>query len=220
MALAQRKTQKSLPDMLLEAGLVTKDQIQQALEEQERTGGRLEEILAQQELVTPDQLAIFTSLQLGVPFVNLKTQPFESRALDLLTEELCRKYGVVPLQVTGESVVMATDDPSNIQILDELSAHLKKRIEPVLALRQDIQDALDRNYRVSGEIERQLTHLSAQSTGAALGQEQALSVEAIAQAPVVLALDLLIRQASRDRASDVHIEPQETHLRIRFRIDG
>ncbi|MEE8443176.1 MAG: GspE/PulE family protein, partial [Dehalococcoidia bacterium] len=192
----------------------------EALEEQERTGGRLQDILAQQDLVTPDQLAIFTSLQLGVPFVNLKTQPFESRALDLLSEELCRKYGVVPLQVTDGSVVMATEDPSNIQVLDELSAHLKKRIEPVLALRQDIQDALDRNYRVSGEIERQLTHLSAQSTGAALGQEQALSVEAIAQAPVVRALDLLIRQASRDRASDVHIEPQETHLRIRFRIDG
>jgi len=117
-------------------------------------------------------------------------------------------------------VVMATDDPSNIQAMDELSAYLRKRIEPVLALHQDIQDALDRNYRVSGEIERQLTNLSTQTTGTSAGLDQPISAEAIAQAPVVLALDLLIRQASRDRASDVHIEPQEDHLRIRFRIDG
>jgi len=206
--------------MLLESRLLTREQLEQAVAEQERQGGRLEDILVERDLVTPEQLAIFTSLQLGVPFVNLKTQPFESRALELLPESVCRKYGVVPLQISDGSLVMATEDPSNVQVMDELSAYLKKRIEPVLALRRDIQDALDRNYRVSGEIERQLTQLSAQSTGIAVGEDQPFSAEAIAQAPVVQALDLLMRQASRDRASDVHIEPQEDHLRIRFRIDG
>ena len=221
MAIVQKTARKSLVDMLVESNLLTREQVQQAIVEQERRGGRLEDILVDRDWVTPEQLAIFTSLQLGVPFVNLKKQLIDPRALDMLPENLCRRYGVVPLQISDEAVVVAMDDPSNIQVLDELTAYLRTRVEPVLAIRQDIEDALDRNYRVSGEIERQLSQLSTQaSSGGGYGDDQPVSLEAIAQAPVVLALDLLIRQASRDRASDVHIEPQEDHVRVRFRIDG
>ena len=220
MELVQKKGRKSLTEMLLESQLLTQEQLQEAIAEQGRTGGRLEDILSDQDVVTAEQLAIFTSLQLGVPFVNLKKQNIDPRALDMLPENLCRKYSVLPLEAYDSTVVMAMGDPSNIQVLDELTAYLRKHIDPVLALHQDIQDALDRNYRVSGEIERQLSQISSHSRGLSIGEDMAVSAEAIAQAPVVLALDLLIRQASRDRASDIHIEPQEAHLRIRFRIDG
>jgi len=220
MELVRKKGRKSLTEMLLESQILTQEQLQEAIAEQGRTGGRLEDILSDQDVITAEQLAIFTSLQLGVPFVNLKKQNIDPMALEMLPENLCRKYGVLPLEAYDGTVVMAMGDPSNIQVLDELTAYLRKHIDPVLALHQDIQDALDRNYRVSGEIERQLSQITSHSGGVSLGEDMALSAEAIAQAPVVLALDLLIRQASRDRASDIHIEPQEDHLRIRFRIDG
>ena len=206
--------------MLLESRLLTEEQVQLALSEQAQKGGRLEDILVDKGLVTPDQLAIFTSLHLGVPFVNLKKQSMDVKALKLLPESLCRRYGIMPLEINDGSMVIAMENPSDIEAIDELTAFLKKRIEPVLALREDIQDALDRNYRVSGEIERQLNQLSSQASGTTVGEDQTLSAEAIAQAPVVLALDLLIQQAARDRASDIHIEPQDDQLRVRFRIDG
>lgn len=220
MQLVEKRARKSVIDMLVESGLVSGEQMQQALALQERNGGRLEDILVEQNLVTPEQIAILTSLQLRVPFVNLKKQPIDPVALDLMPEAVCRKYGVVPLQVSDGSVIVAMEDPCNVQVIDELTAYLKRRVEPVLALRQEIADALDRNYRVSGEIEVQLNQVSAQGRGVATLEELAGSAEAIAQAPVVRALNLLLRQAIRDRASDIHIEPQEDHLRIRFRIDG
>jgi general secretion pathway protein E len=206
--------------MLLESRLLTEEQVQLALSEQAQAGGRLEDILVDKGLVTPDQLAIFTSLHLDVPFVNLKKQRMDAKALELLPERLCRRYGIMPLEIKDGSMVIAMENPSNIEAIDELTAFLKMRIDPVLALRKDIQDALDRNYRVSGEIERQLNQLSSQASGAVVGEDLALSTEAIAQAPIVLALDLLIQQATRDRASDIHIEPQDDQLRVRFRIDG
>ena len=206
--------------MLLESRLLTEEQVQLALSEQAQAGGRLEDILVDKGLVTPDQLAIFTSLHLGVPFVNLKKQSMDANALELLPEKLCRRYGIMPLEIKDGSMVIAMENPSDIEAIDELTAFLKMRIDPVLALREDIQDALDRNYRVSGEIERQLNQLSSQASGSVVGDDLALSAEAIAQAPVVLALDLLIQQAARDRASDIHIEPQNDQLRVRFRIDG
>ncbi len=220
MELKQKQARKTLIDMLVESRLLSDEQVQKAQTEQQRVGGRIEDILVQQNAITAEQIAIFTSLHLGVPFVNLKKQTIEADALEMLPETLCRRYGVMPLEISDGSMVVAMQDPSNIEAIDELSAYLKKRIEPVLALEEDIQDALDRNYRVSGEIERQLTQLSAQATGTGVGEDEAVSAEAIAQAPVVMALDLLIQQASRDRASDIHIEPQDDHLRVRFRIDG
>jgi type II secretory ATPase GspE/PulE/Tfp pilus assembly ATPase PilB-like protein len=90
----------------------------------------------------------------------------------------------------------------------------------VLGTRQEIQEALDRHYRVSAEIEKQLSQIPTQGQGKGTGEERRISAEAIAQAPVVWAMDVLINQAVRDRASDVHIELQDDRVRVRFRIDG
>ena len=114
--------------------------------------------------------------------------------------------------------MVAMQDPSNIQIIDTLAAQTRKRVEPVLALTEDIMEAIDINYRVSGEIEKQLSQLP--TFQGIEESDQTLSAEAIAQAPVVRIVDLVIRQGARDRASDVHVEPQEDGLRVRFRIDG
>ena len=210
---------KSIADMLLESNLLTRDQLLQAQEVQRKNGSKIEDVLVGEKMVNPEQLALLTSLQIGIPFVNLRKQEVDPRAVELISEAVCRQYQVVPLQVRDGALVMAMQDPSDIHVIDSLAAQTRRRIEPVLALAEDIQETIDINYRVSGEIEKQLSQLPTfQAT--AEDENAQLSAEAIAQAPVVRILDLIIRQGARDRASDVHIEPQDTELRVRFRIDG
>ena len=215
----KRTSAKDLGQMLVEAKLITEEQLHHVMELQAKDGDKIERVLLQQRLITPQQLAFFTSLQLQVPFVNLKKQEVQPHALALIPESIARRYGVIPIDATDGIIVVAMEDPRNTQAIDDLAALTKKRVELVLSTSQDIQEAIDLNYRVGGEIEEQLSQIPTRYQRRKVAETR-LSAEAIAQAPVVRAIDLLIKQAVRDRASDVHIEPQEDKLRIRYRIDG
>lgn len=205
--------------MLVEAKLITEQQLEHVRERQAEEGNKIERILLQERLVTPQQLALFTSLQLGIPFVNLRKEGVRPSAVALVPEAIARKYGVIPVDVRDNTLVLAMEDPSHIQTTEEMAMLTRKRIEPVLSTFQDIQEMIDLTYRVGGEIEEQLSQIPthSQRTKAA---ETRVSAEAIAKAPIVRAIDLLIKQAVRDRASDIHVEPQENRLRVRYRIDG
>ena len=220
METVEKRTHKGLGQILLEAGLITEEQLQRTIDLQQRTGDRFEQIILQQRFITPQQLAFFTSLQLGIPFVNLKKEGVKAEAIKLVPESVARKYGVIPVDTTDGAVVIAMEDPKDIEAIEDLAALTMKRIEPVISTSQDIQEMIDLNYRVGGELEEQLSQIPTRYRGGVGSREARLSAEAIAQAPVVRAIDLLIKQAVRDRASDVHIEPQEDKLRIRYRIDG
>lgn len=209
--------QKSLGQMLVDAKLITSEQWQHVLQLHHRDGLSLERLLVEQQLVTPQQLAFFISLQSNIPFVNLKRQGADPKALEYFPESIARRYGAIPLEVVDGVLVVAMEEPRDVQAIQELEAVTKKRIEPVLSTHQDIQEAIDHSYRASGEIEKQLSQIPTHSRGMA---EMRVSAQAIAQAPVVRALDLFIRQAVKDRASDVHFEPEEDKLRVRYRIDG
>ena len=217
---AEPRTQsKSLGSLLVEAKLVSEEQWQRALETQGLSHSRAERALIQQGLITEQQLAFFTSLYLGIPYVNLNQQEISPEALEMIPEHLARKYNLVPISVKDGTLVVAVEDPRNLQAIEDVAAVTRKRIELVLGTHQEVQETLDRHYRVSGEIEKQLSQISPQQS-ALTGAGGRVSAEAIAQAPVVRALDLLINQAIRDRASDIHIEPQDDRVRVRFRIDG
>ncbi len=155
----------------------------------------------------------FTSLQTGIPYYNLKKQEVDSQAVRLLPEWVCRKYHAIPLREPEASLIVVMDDPGDIHAVDELAAISKRHIEPALALRADIQEAIDRNYRVGSEIESELSRVP--TMGGESGPDATsieLATAAVAEAPVVRAVDMLMRQAARDRASDIHIEPQDEHL--------
>ncbi len=210
---------KDLGEMLVEARMISEDKLQQVRELQAKSGDKLERILLQERLVTPQQLAFFTSLQLRVPFVNLKKEGVRPNAVALIPEPVARKYSIIPIDVTDGTLVVAMEDPRDIEAIEELAALTRKRIEPVLSTSQDIQEMIDLNYRVGGEIEEQLSQIPTRYQKVRVAETR-VSAEAIAQAPVVRAIDLLIKQAVRDRASDIHVEPQNDKLRIRYRIDG
>ncbi len=210
---------KDLGQMLVEAKLITKEQLHHVMELQAKDGDKIERVMLQQRLITPQQLAFFTSLQLRVPFVNLKKEGVQPHAVALIPESIARKYGVIPVDTTDSTIVVAMEDPRDIQAIEDLAALTRKRIEPVLSTSQDIQEMIDLNYRVGGEIEEQLSQIPTRYQRVRVAEAR-VSAESIAQAPVVRAIDLLIKQAVRDRASDIHVEPQEDKLRVRYRIDG
>ncbi|RLC96971.1 MAG: hypothetical protein DRI40_01655 [Chloroflexi bacterium] len=210
---------RNVGEMLVEAKLITDDQLKLALAVALREGRRLEHVLVEQGLVSDQQLAMFTSLQLNVPFVNLKKQPIEPATLELIPEPVARKYGVVPLSMADGAVVVAMEDPADVEAIDDLSLITRRRVEPVVAIPSDIQEAIDRSYRSGSEIEKQFASIPTRALAQGI-LESKISADAIAHAPIVRAIDLLIRQAVRDRASDIHIEPEEDSLRVRYRIDG
>ena len=220
MESSKRTSPEGLGQMLVEAKLITKEQLQHAREAQAKDGDKLERVLLRQRLISPQQLALFTSLQLGIPFVNLKKEGVRPNAVALIPEAIARKYGVIPIDALNGTLVVAMEDPRDIQTIENLATLTRKRIEPVLSTSQDIQEMIDLNYRVGGEIEEQLSQIPTRYQRARVTETARVSAEAIAQAPVVRAIDLLIKQAVRDRASDIHVEPQEDKLRVRYRIDG
>ena len=133
---------------------------------------------------------------MNIPFINLKKHQIQAEAVESIPEQIARRYRIIPLEIVDGALMVAMEEPSDIEAIDILAALTKRRIEPVLAVAQDIQEALDLNYKASGEIERQLSQIPT-STRARGALEERVSAEEIAQAPIVRAIDLLLRQGVR-----------------------
>lgn len=212
---ADRVAKKSLGEMLVEENLITPAQLESALAQQQQQGGKLSDILLKQGLVKAEQLAIVLSIQLNLPLIDLKRHAIQPEALRLIPEDMARKHELIPLDIVNDSLMIVMADPEDIRTIEDVKAQAKMRVEVALGVRSDIERAINLNYRSSGAIEKQVS----QFTPAAADKTD--DTETLtARTPIAETLDLLIAQAVKDRASDVHIEPQEDRLRIRYRIDG
>ncbi|MFC1908031.1 GspE/PulE family protein, partial [Chloroflexota bacterium] len=150
------------------------------------------------------------------PCVNLSTYQIEPEALRLIPESMARQYNIIPLAVTNNALQVAMVEVDDVLVLEALAAQARMRIEPAVAVADEIRQAIDRNYKAFTEIEEQLHEVAPLPEI----EEERISAEAVARAPVVRALDLLLNEAVKNRASDIHIEPAEDKLRVRYRIDG
>lgn len=211
---------RGLGETLVEMKMVTPEQLKEAI----RIGGgdehKLGKVLVEQGVLNASDIAMARSFQLGIAFFSLKKYEIASEALRLIPEQMARKYNVVPLAFAGDALQVAMEDVENLQAIEDLSAQARVRIEPVIGIPEEIQEAINLNYSTAGEIQSQISQIP----GIPIDDEVAVGGDdlntAIARAPVVRLLDLIVNQAIRDRASDIHIEPQESRLRIRYRIDG
>jgi general secretion pathway protein E len=210
-----RATRKSLGEMLIEENLITAEQLEKALELQRGQGGKLSELLLNQGLVKAEELAAVLSVQLNVPLIDLKRHQVQPDALRLIPEDMARKHTLIPLDVVSDSLIVVMADPEDIRTIEDIKAQSRMRVEVALGIPSDIEQAINLNYRSSGEIDKQVSQFAPPVKEAA-----EVTSELIARTPIAQSLDLLIAQAVRDRASDVHLEPQEDRLRIRYRIDG
>jgi len=206
---------KSLGEMLVEQKLITGEQLENALQLQQTQGRRLDDILVEQGLVKPEGMAQVLSIQMNVPLIDLKRHMVQPDALRLIPEEIARRHTLIPLNVIGDSLVVVMANPEDIDTIKDLKAQSGMRVEVALGIPADIEWVIDLNYRSGDKIEKQVS----KSTSPAPEEAEA-SLELIARTPVAESLDLLIEQAVRDRASDIHLEPQPNRLRVRYRIDG
>jgi type II secretory ATPase GspE/PulE/Tfp pilus assembly ATPase PilB-like protein len=210
-----KAARKSLGERLVEEKLITREQMESAAAIQQQQGGRLGDILIKQGLVKPEELAIILSIHLNLPLIDLKRHEVQPRALRLIPEEMARKHAIIPLDIVNDSLMVVMADPEDIRTIEDIKAQVKMRVEVALGVQSDIERAIDLKYRSKSAIEKQVSQYtpSPESKIVDIAQQAA-------KTPVAETLDLLVAQAVKDRASDIHIEPQEDRLRIRYRIDG
>ncbi len=207
--------EENLGASLEQDGLITSEQWQNVLAIHSKSGKDISKILVEEGLVTAQELATIAALEHGIPFVNLNQQKIEHQALQLIPESMARKYNAIPIKVVDGALVVAMEDPGDIRAIEDLSAQAQMPITQVESVHSDIQDFIKRSYKVSGEVEEQISHIRQPKA-----KEERVSAHLIAETPIARAVDLIIGQAVKDRASDVHVEAQEDRLRIRYRIDG
>ncbi len=211
---------KQLGDILLEGGLVTRDQLDSAMSEQIRLGRSLGRVLVEQGVLTEAQLVASLAAQIGMRFVDLSDIQLDGSALGRVPGHVARRHTAIPIGYEDGKLVVAMADPANVFAIDDIRSvagnggHID--VKPVVATRNDIVAAIDRYYRAGEELDDLTTELDV------FEEEEDLSKvkEITEDAPIVRYVNLLITQAIQDRASDIHLEPTEQDLRVRYRIDG
>jgi general secretion pathway protein E len=152
----------------------------------------------------------------GKPQSGLLRQRPEPAALQLIPEVVARRYNAIPLTISNRTMEVAMADPTDIFALEAFAAHSHMRIKPIAASDREVRDAIDFNYKAYGEIEHQISRISIPTEET----DDRLAITATTDTPLVQALNLIIEEAVKARSSDIHIEPQEDRVRIRYRIDG
>lgn len=216
---ASQDTGKSLGELLIEANLITQRQLESALDIQQTQGRKLGEILVEHRFVTPEDLTAMLSVQINVPFIDLKRHTLQPQILSRVSEWMARKYNAVPLDIVGESLIMVMADPEDTQAINDLTAHTGMQIQPAIGISGDIREAIDLNYQAKGEIEEEVKRLVPSYEGGR-SVETVLPIETAKKNPIIRTVELFINQAVKARASDIHFEPQKDRLRVRYRIDG
>jgi len=154
-------------------------------------------------------------VKLDQPTKLLRQKP-QPEALQLIPEVVARRYNAIPLTISGRTMEVAMADPTDIFALEALAAQSRMRIKPVAATAKEVRDAIDFNYKAYSEIEKQVSSISIPAEVT----DEKLAISATTETPLVQALNLIVDEAVKARASDIHIEPEEDRVRIRYRIDG
>ncbi len=208
---------KPLGQILVDRELLTPQQLQDAVDEHNETGRSLGRVLIQRGIVTEKDLVAALSTQIGMEFVDLTDSEIDGRATTMVTEALMRRHIVIPIRVTDGKLIVATSDPSNVVALDDVRTVTGMDVEAVVATKDDILDAIGRYGSMTEDIESVASDLAGDDDEYTDLSEIKAATE---EAPIVRFVNLLISQAVADGASDIHIEPGERELRVRYRIDG
>jgi len=207
---------KQLGDILLEGGLVSPTQLEAAYEEQERVGRALGRVLIEQGVLTESQLVSALATQIGLRFVDLSDFAVDGSAVGRVPGQVCRRHSAMPIGFEDGKLLVAMADPANVFAMDDIRSLTGLEVKAVVATRADLAAAIDRYYRADSDMDDISAVLDAQEEEDDLSKVK----EIVEDAPIVKYVNLLITQAIQDRASDIHLEPTETDLRVRFRIDG
>ena len=208
----------SLGDLLVEQGLITPDDLERAADLQRNGGKSLGRVLIEMKVITESGLVAGLARHLGLEFVDLAERQIDPTAAAMVSEALCRRYGILPIALDRSgALVVATSDPSNVLALDDVRSASGRQVRPVVATRADVLAAIDRTSRMSDSVEDLGDHVLGTEDDSA---ELALLQEIVDDAPIVRFVNTLLSGAVQDRASDSHVEPGEDAVRVRYRVDG
>jgi type IV pilus assembly protein PilB len=214
MTTTKRKT-KQLGQILIELGHITQDQLDQALEEHRRTPKALGRVLIDMGFIQEADLVRALAEQVGLEFVDLGDYPIDATLTVLLPEGLSRRYRALPIGERDGKLLVAMSDPTNVYALDDIRTITGREVQPLVATASDVETAIQRYSGMDSQVEALASVVAESFEGDTEELEAALE-----DAPIVKLVNAIMTQAVGDRASDVHIEPGETNVRIRFRVDG
>ena len=214
-----------LGELLVRNNLITKDQLTKALEEQKESGGqmRLGSILIKNNLIAEPDLTTFLSKQYGVPSINLAEFEVDQAIIKIIPVEIVHKYQIIPVNRAGSTLIIAMSDPSNIFAIDDIKFMTGYNVEVVVASESAIKSAIDKYYDQSASLADVMSDLDMEDLEV-IGDEEEVDVSSLERAtedaPVVKLVNLILTDAIKKKASDIHIEPYERTFRVRYRIDG
>ncbi|HZK57361.1 MAG TPA: GspE/PulE family protein [Clostridia bacterium] len=213
------KKTRCLENLLLENGLITRSQLEHVLEIQKSTDKKIGQIFTEEGILSEDQIIEVLGRQFGIPHVDLRKYFIDSETARLVSGKLARRYTLIPVKRDGEKLIVAMADPLNIFAVDDIRMATGLEIVPVIATSQGILDAIDQHYETEN-AEKVLEEFRQNYQVENIDDiDEKISGE-ISNAPVVKLVNSIIRQAVKMGASDIHIEPFEEVIKIRFRIDG
>ena len=218
--MSERPRKIRIGDMLVNEGVITPEQLVQALAEQKQTGRKLGRVLVESGYLSEERLLHLLAQQLNVPYVDLRRYPYDADVVRLIPETHARRFRAIALEDKDGSLLVGMADPTNLFGYDELARVLRRSLRLAVVRESDLLATIDRIYRRTEEISGLAAELEQEvaANDIALG---ALEInESQADAPVVRLIQSMFEDAVQVQASDIHIEPDEKELRIRFRLDG
>jgi len=207
-------------DLLLEKGIITQEQFNVAKDEVAKTGLPIERALEKLGFISEVDIASTVADSLGVPFIDLTDYLIDSEVIKLVPEAVAKKYKAVPLFKIGDSLTVAMVDPEDVLAIDEVRMKSKVgTVEPVLSTEDMIHKVIDQYYGSLGSAAELVKGMTKEKMESSAKQAKGLSGIA-EEAPVIKLVNLIIMQAVKDKASDIHVEPTEENVLVRYRIDG
>src|ERR1700738_934788 len=218
-----------LGEILIKESLITQDQLQKALEFQRSNGGKLGSCLTKMGFITDDDITGVLSRQYGVPSINLKYYEIDPIVIQLIPQDTALRYQVIPLSRVGSVLTIAMTDPTNVFAMDDIKFMTGFNVEPVVASESAIGDAITRFYGGNQtnheELSKMMKDLVMDDQELELAAEEtqldtATLEKAAEEAPIIKLVNLILTDSVKRGASDIHLEPYELEMRVRFRIDG
>ncbi|MFQ5527774.1 MAG: type IV-A pilus assembly ATPase PilB [Thermoanaerobaculia bacterium] len=214
--------------MLVTAGKVSSDQLEQALAAQQQEGGRLGTHLVKLGFLEDDELVEFLSQRYGVPAINLAEVEIDETIIKIIPPDVSRKYTILPVSKAGARLTIAMVDPTNVFAMDDIKFMTGYNVEPVVASEAALREAIDRYYGSTHSIELKKVMEDISDTEdtdvEVLDEDEDIDLAELEQqseeAPVVRLVNIILTDAIKRGASDIHIEPYEKEYRVRYRIDG
>lgn len=204
-------TRKRLGDLLVDTGLITREQLQKALDEKTKSQ-KLGDVLLQRGYITEQQLIEVLEFQLGIPHVSLYQYPIDKKVLTMVPKEFAKRNVMMPLKREGNKLFVAMADPMDFIAIDDLRLSTGFQIETAIATKEEILRSITRYY----ELEESMEALLDDTTDATVEEEQIVDEDS----PIVRLVNQVLTNAVQQRASDIHIDPQENKVVIRYRVDG